>query len=304
MKRKGENMPEFIVTPFALEDLSVLHKAGADSVVIAVPFFSTRGAAYFTVEELPRIKEECMHIGLRMYVFVNRLFVEEELVQLRVFLKILKEIDVDGIYYGDEGVLYEADALGLKDKLIYNPDTLITNKKDVQYYLDEGIAMVSISKEITLEEICHIASNVHGACEVQLHGRLNMLHSKRMLVSHYMEFIGKDVEVKHQKDMYIVEATREERMPILEDEMGTHVFTGFTLSSFDEIKDLVVSGVKAFRIDGIFYDVSYICEVLSLYKDILAGKRNGRETYVAFCKKYPEDNVTRGFYYTKTSKAK
>ena len=58
-----------------------------------------------------------------MYVLVNRIFVEEELERLRDFLKLLKELDVEGIYYGDEGVLYEAARLDMKDRLIYNPDT-------------------------------------------------------------------------------------------------------------------------------------------------------------------------------------
>lgn len=297
-------MTNFIVTPFAFGDLEKLKKAGATSVVIATPFFSVRGAAYFSEEELPCLKKESDRLGLQMYVLVNRFFVEEELERLRAFLRFLKELDVDGIYYGDEGVLYEADKLGLKHKLIYNPDTLITNKEDVQYYLDEGISMVTISKEITLEEICSIANHVSGACEVVIHGRLNMMHSKRTLLSNYLHFIGNDEDIKNKQNLYIMEETRDEHMPIVEDETGTHVFTGFTLSSFDEIKDMANSGVQAFRIDGIFHDIDYVCKVLTLYKEILDGTRNGRDTYKVFCEEYPMDNVTRGFYYTKTSKVK
>ena len=100
-----------------------------------------------------------------------------------------------GIYYGDEGVLYEAARLDMKDRLIYNPDTLITNAMDMQYYLDEGIRMATISKEITLQEMCTVARDVQGECEVVLHGRLNMMHSKRKLLSAYMEFLGKEEAV-------------------------------------------------------------------------------------------------------------
>ena len=125
-----------------------------------------------------------------MYVLVNRFFVEEELEALREHLQRLKDLDVDGIYYGDEGVYQEAKALGIENRLIYNPDTLITNHSDVQYYLDEGISMVTISKEITLDEICAIAKKVQGECEVIIHGRLNMMHSKRNLLSNYFSFLG------------------------------------------------------------------------------------------------------------------
>ena len=103
-------MVDFIATPFAFGDIEKLKTAGAQSVQIAVPFFSARGAACFPIEELPDIKAECVRCQISMYVLVNRIFVEEELERLRDFLKLLKELDVEGIYYGDEGVIYEAPA--------------------------------------------------------------------------------------------------------------------------------------------------------------------------------------------------
>ncbi|MEG0735443.1 MAG: U32 family peptidase [Longicatena sp.] len=294
---------EFITTPYTIEDITKLHEV-ADALVIATPFFSVRGAAYFDVEELGLIRKLSAEKSMNMYVLVNRFFMEDELKLLREHLAYLKELDVDGIYYGDEGVLYEAKKLHMEHKLIYNPDTLITNKEDVQYYLDEGISMVTISKEITLHEICEIARNVKGNCEVIIHGRLNMMHSKRHLLSNYLDFLGKSEDIKDKHDLYIMEETRDEHMPIIEDDLGTHVFTGFTLSSFDEIKDLSEAGIQHVRIDGIFHDIDYVCEMIGYYKEILNGTRNGRKTYEEMREKYPEDHMTHGFYYTKTSKVK
>ncbi|MFR6361949.1 peptidase U32 family protein [Amedibacterium intestinale] len=297
-------MIDFITTPFSLEDLKKLKEAGSTSVVIGTPFFSVRNVHDFSVEELPLVKEECHKLGLRMYVLVNRFFVEEELEALREHLQRLKDLDVDGIYYGDEGVYQEAKALGIENRLIYNPDTLITNHSDVQYYLDEGISMVTISKEITLDEICAIAKKVQGECEVIIHGRLNMMHSKRNLLSNYFSFLGKEENIRNKMDLYLMEEHRDEHMPIVEDETGTHVFTGFTLSSFDEIKDMVHAGIRHFRIDGIFHDVDYVIEALKLYQSVLQDEVKGREVFEAYKKKYEKDHVTHGFYYTKTSKVK
>ena len=188
--------------------------------------------------------------------------------------------------------------------VIYNPDTLITNAMDMQYYLDEGIRMATISKEITLQEMCTVARDVQGECEVVLHGRLNMMHSKRKLLSAYMEFLGKEEAVTDNHQLYLMEETRDDHMPIVEDALGTHVFTGFTLVSFEEIRELYEAGVRHFRIDGIFHDIEYVCEALRLYQDVLKGVRDGRQTYQEYEKKYKEDHVSHGFYYTKTSKVK
>lgn len=303
-KKVGDGMVDFIATPFVLADIEILKRAGADSVVIAVPFFSARGAAVFPLEQLSAVKEECVRCGVRMLVLVNRIFVEEELDDLRAFLKVLKQLDVDGIYYGDEGVLYEAEKLEMKQKLIYNPDTLITNAMDMQFYLDEGIQMATISKEITLAEMCEIASRVQGECEVIVHGRLNMMHSKRRLLSSYMDFLGKKECVVENRQLYLMEETRDEHMPIIEDALGTHVFTGFTLVSFMEMQELYAAGIRHFRIDGIFHDIAYVCEALQLYRKVLSNELDGRKVYEEYQKKYEQDHVTHGFYYTKTSKVK
>ena len=299
-----DSMPDFIVTPFAFEDLAKVKAHGADSVLIGTPFFSVRCVYAFAVEELQAIKKECERLSLRMYVAVNRFFVEEELPALRQHLHLLKELDVDGIYYGDECVLLEAEHFDLKKKLIYNPDTLITNHSDVQYYLDEGIQMVTISKEITLQEMCEIGRLTDGECEVILHGRLNMMHSKRNLLSSYMSFIGKNEQVRNNYDLYLMEENREEHMPIVEDETGTHVFTGFTLPSFEEIQELLNSGIRHFRIDGMFHDIAYVLEALDLYHAILNKEKDATAVFAAYAKKYEKDHVTHGFYYTKTSKVK
>lgn len=297
-------MPKIIVTPFTFDDLEKVKAAGAAGVVIGTPFFSVRATHAFAVDELAKIKEKCNALSLEMFVLVNRFFVEEELDALRSHLQVLKELDVDGIYYGDECVLYEADALGMKDKLIYNPDTLITNHKDVQYYLDEGIKMVTISKDITLQEMITIQSKVQGCCEVIIHGRLNMMHSKRTLLSSYMSFVGKNYPVYDNYDLYLMEEHRDEHMPIVEDESGTHVYTGFTLASFEEIKQLADAGIEYMRIDGIFHDIDYVVEALELYCAILDGKKDATVVYEEYKEKYKEDHVTHGFYYTKTSKVK
>lgn len=297
-------MPKIIVTPFTFEDLEKVKQAGAAGVVIGTPFFSVRCTHAFAVEELAKIKEQCKALSLEMFVLVNRFFVEEELEALRSHLQVLKELDVDGIYYGDECVLYEADAFGMKDKLIYNPDTLITNHKDVQYYLDEGIKMVTISKDITLQEMVEIKSKVTGNCEVIIHGRLNMMHSKRTLLSSYMSFVGKSYPVYDNYNLYLKEEHRDEHMPIVEDESGTHVYTGFTLASFEEIKQLADAGIEYMRIDGIFHDIDYVVEALELYNAILDGKKDAKAVYEDYQQKYEADHVTHGFYYTKTSKVK
>lgn len=294
----------FITTPYCLDDLDSLKKAGADSIVVSNHFYAVRGAAYIEINELPLFKKACNRLGMAMYVQVNRFFMEEDLPRLRAYLTSLKELNVEGIYFGDEGVLQIAKELHIENKLIYNPDTLITNKEDVKFYLAEGIKMVTLSKDITLEEILAIADYVDGnQLEVIIHGRLNMMHSKRNLLSNYMKFIKQDKNLKNDHNLYIMEETRDDHMPILEDESGTHVFTGYTLASFVEIKAMQEHGIQNVRIDGIFQNVDTLCQALNDYHDVMNRKKDGHEVMECY-KKDTDANYSNVFYYTKTSKTK
>ena len=60
-----------------------------------------------------------------------------------------------------------------------------------------------------------------------------------------------------------MEETRDEHMPIMEDEFGTHVFSGYTLASFMEIKDFVDAeeSVKTGRLEDMEFFIILIMYV-------------------------------------------
>lgn len=241
---------------------------------------------------------------MKSAVNLTRFFTEEECEKCKAALVDLKAAEVDQIYFTDCCVLWLAKELNMEDKLIYNPDTLITNASDAQFYLDQKIQMVTLSKEITLDEMCQIASKVKGNLEVIIHGRLNMMHSKRRLLSSYFEFIGKEVDCINQHDMYLMEENRDERMPIVQDELGTHVFTGFTLCAMKEVKPLMEAGISHMRIESLFMNSDEVAQCAMDYRKVLNGEADGTEMFNAYREKYASANISDGFMYKKTSLTK
>ena len=241
---------------------------------------------------------------MRIAVNCTRFFMEDELEQLRSFLRLLKEIDADTVYFADEGVLYEAIQLGLQDRLVYQPDTLITNSADAAFYRAQGCQGVSLAREITLEEICAIASRCSGV-EMLVHGRFSIMHSRRQLLHSYFAFLKRPDDDPHgRRDLSLKEETREAHMPIIEDEGGTHVFSEYTLQSFAQIRTLVESGVSRLRIDSIFHDDDWSVRALSDYQSVLAGRLSPQEAIERWDREDPSGCYGEGFYYTKTSLVK
>ncbi|MEF9920616.1 MAG: peptidase U32 family protein [Erysipelotrichaceae bacterium] len=294
-------MINLIASIYEIDDIVKYKEAGAHSIIMGLPFFSARPVSIFSKEDIKHAREITLRQGMNLYVLMNRMFCEEELKQTKEMLVFLKAVGVDGIYFGDEALLYMANELDMTSKLIYNPDTLITNSMDVSYYLNEGISMVCISKEITLADMIEIGRHNENQVEVTIHGRLNMMHSKRKLLTNYFNHLGIDYEVNAKRTLSLKEVTRKDLMPIIEDDLGTHVFSGFTLVAFEEINKLVENGIINLKIEGLFHNASYVIEALSLYQGILSGKEDAHQIYLDYQKEYFKDHIDNGFFYQKTS---
>lgn len=295
-------MSKWIVTLHDAKSIQDLKAAGADELLLSLPFFSLRGAHLFAEEELRPLIDEIHAQGLSVAINCTRLFMEDELEELRRFLQLLFEWNVDHIYFADEGVLYEGLQLGMGQRFIYQPDTLITNAKDVLFYLKNGCHAVSLSREITLQEIKQIAKQTTG-CELLIHGRFSIMHSRRLLLSNYFDFINKEVSLADRRDLALQEATRSSRMPVIEDASGTHVFSEYTLQSIAQIKELQEVGIQRFRIDSIFHDDAWTIDVLQSYHNVLNGKCLAQEILSRWDAQQKEA-YSEGFYYTKTTLVK
>ncbi len=293
-------MINIIASPYVMEDIITLKKAKASTVVLGMPFFSVRSTCHFSIEQIKEAVAICRKEALQCYVLMNRFFVEEEIEALRKQLLFLKEMDVDGIYFSDIGVFQEARLLGMEDKMIYNPDTILTNANDVNAYMQLGMKMCTLAKEITLEDMVAIGNKCKTNLEVIVHGRLNMMHSKRNLLTNYMQFLKKDYDIKESTSLYLTEENREEHMPIVEDEHGTHIYTGFTLCSFEEVEDIIAANITNLRIESQFHTIDEITTIIHDYLEVIAHPERGRQYYQQYVKQYPNQNITKGFLYKKT----
>ncbi|MCF0106867.1 MAG: U32 family peptidase, partial [Holdemanella sp.] len=203
-------------------------------------------------------------LDMKLYINFLRLIPEQKIEEVSSILKICKELDIDGIYFSDEGVLYKAMEIGYEDHLIYQPETLVANSMDVDFYLNQNLLSVSLCHELSLEELLTIASN-YSNVEVLVHGYFSILYSRRPLVTNYLHVLKKDSPLPCRFD--IIEQTRKGRMPIVQDESGTHVFSEVPIGSYDEIAALKESGIKRFRIDSIFFDDEYTVKVMNGYRN-------------------------------------
>ena len=285
--------------------LPALKESGITTIRIGVEGYSVRAARLFSSEEAAVIAAACQNLGLRWEIVFNRLWIEEELPEMEAKLKQIQSWNPDGIVYMDPAVFMLAKVLGIQDRLIYAPDTLTTNSQDIQLMLDMGVGRVVLAAEITLEEILQIAEKVEGSrLELQIHGRQVMAYSRRPLVSNYLQMIHKTVEdLPHQRGLYLIEATRSGKMPILEEAAGAAVYMESTLCSFAQIRQLAASGIGNFALDSLFSCDQQLIEARQAYAAVLGGA-DPMEMQAQLTERWPQMNYGSGYYAMKTNLTK
>ena len=171
--------------------------------------------------------------------------------------------------------------------------------------LDMGVGRVVLAAEITLEEILQIAEKVEGSrLELQIHGRQVMAYSRRPLVSNYLQMIHKTVEdLSHQRGLYLIEATRIGKMPILEEAAGAAVYMESTLCSFAQIRQLAASGIGNFALDSLFSCDQQLIEARQAYAAVLEGA-DPMEMQAQLTERWPQMNYGSGYYAMKTNLTK
>lgn len=264
--------------------------------VLCGKYFTT--AYRFTLEELSQIRKYCAVMGKKFYIVMDQFVSEDEKMLLYDYMDFIDSLDVDGIYFHDLGVFDAARSYDLTRKLIYDGKSVMCNSLDLSFMLDRGIDSVMISRELTFEEVKQIVRNNPYRVDMQIFGHLRMSYSKRRFLNNYFRQIGKEYDYFDKESLSLVEEKREYRMPIMEDESGTHIYTDYILTMFDEIP-ILRPYLKRGIIDTLFIeDENKIAQICRDYRRI--NENNVDFIRKSFYHNYP-DHYSSGYLYQKTN---
>lgn len=288
---------KFAVTPYTIESIPKFVDAGVDIFIMGNETYANRLVHSFSNFELEEASELIASLGKELYISMNIMMHNKDIENIKTFLTYLKTLKISGIIFGEVGVYQVAKELDMVDLLIYHPETLNTNFYDPIFWNQLGIKGVTISKEITLEEIKNICKDSPLEVSMIGHGHLNMFHSRRPLIENFFKYNRSEYEdLINNRHLTIVEEIRNEAYPIFQDLHGTHIFRDKALESFQEVTSIRES-LDTFIIDGIFKDTDYLIKVVKDYQAIL--KAQDQTLAEEISKKYENDHDS-GFLYKKT----
>ena len=161
--------------------------------------------------------------------------------------------------------------MGLSNKIIYNPETMITNYLDLGLLNECHFDAYQLSSEITLNDIKYAYEKTNAPLIYYGFGHKIMFYSKRKLLSLYENKTG----IKMPKEGYLKEVTREDYMPVSENLNGTYILRSYVISLLDELDNL--DYLKYLYLDSNFVEFDKYTEVLKLFNKLNKKEINKEE---------------------------
>lgn len=209
---------------------------------------------------------ECDKYNIQPIISIDKIMHPKDIEIVKHFLNRYK--DTNALFYvADLGVVNLAKNLGIVDRVIYDPKTMITNHYDYSIYMSLGIDAAGVSNEIPLKQLIEIYTNTKGNIYYQVFGHRLMFYSRRQVVSLYSEHSSKSF---NRDNLTIKEMNREDRFPILENDNGTFVYRSYQLSLLEELSNL--SFLKYVFFETMFLDKNTVFSVLKAYKSLINGE--------------------------------
>lgn len=302
-------MIELLAPAGDLSRLKIAIDYGADAVYLGgIKFGLRKGATNFTKEEMVEGIEYAHKFGKKVYVTLNIIPHDEDLVGLDEYIKFLSASKVDGVIVSDPGILMKVKELSDMEIHISTQGS-VTNAPTANFWYQMGARRIVLARELDLNEIKNIRQNIPDdmVLEAFCHGAMCMSYSGRCLISSYMT--GRDPnrgDCAHpcRYKYHLVEEKRPgEYFPIEEVDGGTYLMNSRDLKTIEFIEKLIQAGIYSLKIEGRIKSSYYIATILRAYRSAIDEYLKSPDDYI-FNEKYDEEiemtshrPFTSGFYF-------
>ncbi|MBR2974504.1 MAG: U32 family peptidase [Clostridia bacterium] len=301
------NKVELLAPAGSFEKMQTAFHVGADAVYLAGKSFGLRAFAdNFTDEQLVQAVQYAHSLGKKVYVTVNVFAHNSDFDGLKDYLTVLQNAQVDAVIVSDLGVFSFVKA---NSSLAIHVSTQAntTNKHSVKAWTDMGAERVVLAREVGLKSIAEIKQFCpQTQLEAFVHGAMCISYSGRCLLSNYLTHRdgnkGECVQACRW-NWQVKEESRDEWLPVQQDERGTYIFNSKDLNMLAHVGQLIQSGIDSFKIEGRMKSAFYVATTVNAYRRAIDAYYQGDLTpqlvsvLNADLNKASHRKYTTGFYF-------
>lgn len=270
--------PEILAPAGSVEALKAAIHAGADAVYLGGTRFGARAYAdNFDPESMIEAIEYSHLYGVKVYMTVNTLFRNDELVQLPDYLAPYYEAGLDAVIVQDLGVMRELHMNFPEVPIHASTQMTITTGAAFALLKEYGVTRIVPARELSVEEISGLKMGLDvPEVEVFVQGALCYCYSGQCLMSAMLG--GRSGNrgrcAQPCRLPYAVYDKRGNRHKT----DGMHVLSPKDLCGLESVPELIRAGVDSFKIEGRMKKAEYVAVCVRAYRDVVDAWYEGCDT--------------------------
>lgn len=291
---------ELLATVDNLKELKGVIDCGADAVYIS----------YKDGEEFLRDLNEGIEYvhnkNKKIYVAIEVVPHNRHIKKFEENLAQIGELGIDAIVITDAGMLTIVKKVIPNIEVHLSDQANITNYMTANFWYNQGVKRVLVSKELSFDEIGTIRAKTPLEMDIEayIHGAMTVSHSGRPLLSNFIKSKSNNsVSIESGVRYNLIEQQRQgEFFPVREDERGTFFYNSKELCMIEYIPELIKCGITSFKIDGRMNNYEYTMEVVKSYREAIDLFYKNPEQWmlnnewIENLKKFNNREYTAGFY--------
>jgi U32 family peptidase len=266
--------PELLAPAGNLEKLKLAVIYGADAVYCGGANYGLRSEAdNFSIDELKEGTKFAHNHGSKIYITVNMIPHNEDLLELPGYLHELEKIGVDSLIVSDPGVIEMIKEENINIDLHLSTQANAVNWMSIRFWAEQGVKRVILARELSKDEIKEIRGKTDIILEMFVHGSMCISYSGRCLLSNYMvnrdANRGKCAQSCRWKYYLMEEKRPGEFYPVFEDDRGSYIMNSRDLCLIEHIPEILEAGVDSLKIEGRMKSLHYIATVTNVYRRVI-----------------------------------
>ena len=298
--------PELLSPAGDRERLEMALHYGADAVYLAGKEFGLRASAgNFDSDEIRKAVSLCHSLGRKVYVTVNVLPHEHQLLSLPAYLEETADAGVDGFIIADLGVLSLAKKHAPNVPVHISTQLGVVNSETANMLYDLGAKRVVLAREMSMENIRTLRSRIPKDLEIEafVHGAMCVSFSGRCLLSNYIthrDANGGACSQPCRWKYHLVEEKRPGEYFEISEDGGTFIMNSADMCMIEHIGELVEAGVSSFKIEGRMKSAYYAAVTTNAYRhaiDDYLARKEFNPLWLDECMKVSHRKYSTGFYF-------
>lgn len=254
--------PEILAPCGSYEILEAAVHAGASACYVGGHKFGARAyAENFDNASILRAIEFAHLHGCKLYLTVNTLFKDKEIDMLYDYLLPLCKYGLDAVIVQDFGVFMFIRRLFPDIKIHCSTQMNITSLYGASLMKEQGASRIVAARELSLDRIKEIKSEVDIEIEAFVHGAMCYSYSGQCLMS---SFAGTRSGNRGRC-----------AQPCRKKYNGEYLLSMKDMCTLENIPELIAAGIDSFKIEGRMKNEYYVASAVSAYRELADDCING-----------------------------